>query len=238
MNAGLQILLGLAAADFLTASMHWFEDVYLFYGRFQDSVLLRGIVEQNELHHFYPRAMLALDPIENIRDQVLLCVLILALLAAFAPGHLSRYGPFYVTFLVVATSANYVHRNQHLRDCERPLFWTELMRYGLLVGPSTHRIHHTESCSNYGIVLAPMNALYEATGVFRGLRFLLTRVVGLTECTKPDIGFYVDHYDAELEALNGQECPRRLTRAEYTKYTDALLELHKAKVIPACHVCP
>ena len=65
-NIILQIILGYILADIFTGSFHWFEDTYLDYCI--NMKFFSTVSKENELHHYFPRAMLALSNFESIKE--------------------------------------------------------------------------------------------------------------------------------------------------------------------------
>ena len=74
----LQIIIGFALADILTGAGHWFEDTYLDYCI--DTPIIGSISKDNELHHYFPRSIIAYSYLDNISIALPVTILLLFIL--------------------------------------------------------------------------------------------------------------------------------------------------------------
>ena len=62
-NIALQLFLGLIIADFISGILHWVEDNYIDYCT--DLPIFKDIARDNEMHHYFPRSIIAYSNIEH-----------------------------------------------------------------------------------------------------------------------------------------------------------------------------
>jgi hypothetical protein len=211
LNAVFDVLLALLLVDVLTALLHWTEDTYLWYG--MEVPLLREIAAANEMHHWMPRTITYYGYLEQSRVNVAvtLGVLLLAWLCGVSPR---EHPCFYAVALVAGCMSNVLHRWQHERDCERPRVVTALQRAGVLVGREAHREHHAAAkpSHSYGTVLAPLNRLYDAAGLWAALE-RCAAAAGARACHVRGCAS-----DYEERDRFDEECPRQLTAEDMRRY--------------------
>ena len=124
MNLWLQVLLGVAVTDVLVGTGHWIEDTW--FGYCMTTPLFADIARDNEMHHYFPRAVCATSYLENVSVSTLLSVPLVALVALALFLSLGRsvsavraFAPFLITVYVLFALSALIHRFQHDRDCER-----------------------------------------------------------------------------------------------------------------------
>ena len=59
--------MGFLIADFLAGFLHWFEDTYMDYCMNTGIPLIDQISQENELHHYFPRTILASSDLESMQ---------------------------------------------------------------------------------------------------------------------------------------------------------------------------
>ena len=175
MNAFLQILVGFIIADFNVGFFHWFEDTYLDY--FTDIPFFKDIAQHNELHHYFPRAMLACSAIENVYTAAPF-VIMLGIVLFLVNRRLYTRVPFLIgSILMFTLFGNAAHRVCHYRECESNDFFRILQRVGIICTHEHHRHHHLTSDSKYCIWTPYMNHFLYKINFWKGLEtaiFFLT----------------------------------------------------------------
>ena len=73
-NIILQLIIGFLLADIVTGGFHWLEDSYFDYCT--DIPIIGTIAQDNELHHYFPRSMLAYSYLDHITVSLPLTLLI------------------------------------------------------------------------------------------------------------------------------------------------------------------
>jgi len=74
-NIILQIIIGFFLADFLSGLFHWIEDTYLDYCI--NIPILKDISKGNEMHHYFPRAILAYSYVEHVINSSILAFIVI-----------------------------------------------------------------------------------------------------------------------------------------------------------------
>ena len=141
----IQIILGFFTADILAGLFHWFEDRYLSYCT--KIPFLNKITEGNELHHYFPRSMLANSYIDNIAYSLPAMFVLIFMIFLINKKYVIKYKYFYISFFVFGSLSNLFHRFSHMRDCENNIFIFFLQKTGLLIPHEFHSIHHEKSKS-------------------------------------------------------------------------------------------
>ena len=154
---------------------------------------------------------------------VLVCTVLYALGVA-----VHTYWLLLLTWFVVVSAANVFHMWCHSRPCERPIIADYLMRWGVLVSHEKHAHHHRHpNTDNYGVILAPTNALYEWLGLWTGL----TRAM-CWMCPSVQTDTTLD--TLPLKTPGGHRaCPKPLTlddRARYQRQMRAYLVFQEKKM--------
>lgn len=223
MHAVLQFAVGVVVVDFVTAFLHWFEDNYLYY----DHPWLRQISIENELHHFRPRTITYYSNWESSKSNIVAALLLCAAVRAFLT--FEDYPVLFATLLLFGSSTNVYHKYTHQRDCERPRWVTRLMRTGVLVSRDIHVRHHTADAAtaDYGIVVAPLNTLYDKIGIWKAFERAL-RTCGVHTCKKRGTRAYPVEEQHEYDT----DCPRPLTGEEVADYYRRLRAMYDT--LPKC----
>jgi ubiquitin-conjugating enzyme E2 variant len=124
------LILSWLLADLISGLVHWFEDKYL-----DEST---SVGRDNVLHHTDPEAMTRISWFKNIDGSLVFAIPITcALVVAGAPVWLS-------TAIMMASTANLVHRWAHERRdrVPTPVRWCQSV--GLMVSPRRHNKHHRD----------------------------------------------------------------------------------------------
>jgi hypothetical protein len=216
----LQIVAGIVVADVGTSFFHWMEDTYLWYGH----PVFTQVSIDNEMHHYRPRTITYWNTWQTVENSVYFVVLAVGIFALKLPP--ARYAPFLLTACLTGSTVNLLHKFLHQRDCERPGFVTALQRSGVLVSRATHKRHHSDDVSHrdYGVILAPLNSLYDAIGLWDRLEFGAS-CLGLPPCKKRGANAYGDADESDNFDV---ECPRPLTGEDVAKYYERLRQMFDA----------
>lgn len=224
-----QVVVGVLAADFLTAAAHWFEDTYLPHT--EAPGLLGEIARDNDMHHFIPFSITVGSWWETCRVSAQLMAGLALAFWAMAPRLVARYRTFFVTCAVAMVSANLVHRFQHERECTRPAIVTALQRAGALCSSEQHAVHHENTDVRYGVLLGFTNAAYDSLGVWRALETMLACVGVRPTARKPAVETYKALYDVWLAGNMTRECPEPLTPQHLAEYHRRLTEARRAGLL-------
>jgi hypothetical protein len=213
------ILLGILAADFLTAAGHWFEDSYLPWT--DQRGMIGEISRANELHHVYPYAITASSWWENCVVPIQLSLFVGAFVWLMFPGWARNNSAFFVTMLATASVSNLIHRFSHERDCRRPGVVTMLQRAGILCSRQQHSVHHKIPREKYSVILGFTNAVYDGIGIWKLFEKVLG-AFGVRASHKLGVDSYVR--DSLYEDAVSKECPPRMTPERAEEYKRQLDE--------------
>ena len=208
MQPGVQVLVGLCCADFLTAFFHFFEDTYMPYTDKQ--TILGSVARDNEMHHYVPYSITSSTWRELVKIPLLLSMMVVCAVYIIAPRWSSHHTLLLATAFCVGTLSNVLHKYQHERDCTRPGWITSLMSMGLLVSRDEHKDHHREPTTRYGIITSVGNRVYDGLGIWN----VFERIIPLKRYPKPGIDAYSDDIPKSVKTLTEEECPRHLTQKE------------------------
>lgn len=220
----LQVVAGVVVADVIIASFHWFEDTYFHYC--MTAPIVSIIARENEMHHFYPRDILAFSVWSNMQWTVPIA-LVVALVACLAfPSLYKRYPWALGAAMVVGMTANVLHRFAHKRDCELPpppARW--LYTSGLMVSHAHHAVHHADPRRRFGVVLCATNWVLDTLCAWRVLEAVLG-VFGLRAQHKRPYAEYADIQTARHAEARG-ECPDVISSAEVGRMYSVLDSAHQ-----------
>jgi hypothetical protein len=219
-NITLQIILGILVADVIAGMFHWFEDTYLDYCI--DVPFLREISRDNELHHYFPRAMLAYSYLEHMTVSFPLGMFVLLLLYVVY-RRVFEYTYFIITFAFFSITANIVHRFSHMRECENIWIIRVLQKLGIFCSHDHHSLHHRNVTEKYCVVTEYNNYVLDGIYFWRGLEYLIFIVTGVKPNRKPGYNEYSDihnhmHENAKLK------CPEHPTKKDVDELINNLDE--------------
>jgi len=137
----IQMIIGFLLADLLTGTVHWFEDSYL--GYCNDLPILGTIAKDNELHHYFPRSILAYSYLEHLTIAMPMTLTAIGLLFVSNRSAFKKYFVCILTFTFFSSIANIMHRFSHMRDCETNSVLKNIQKTGLFCSHDHHSIHHT-----------------------------------------------------------------------------------------------
>jgi hypothetical protein len=162
-----QILVGFIVADILSGLFHWFEDTYLDYCI--NIPIIGAISKDNELHHYFPRSILARSYSENIETSLPLALTILLLIYFLNKKLFLKYIYFFISLGFFGGMANLIHRFSHMRDCENNSFIRFLQKTGLLCSHEHHSLHHNLVNQKYCVITEYNNYVLDSIHFWSGL---------------------------------------------------------------------
>lgn len=218
----IQVILGFLVADILGGIFHWFEDTYLDYCI--DVPVLGTISRDNELHHYFPRSILAYSYLEHISVLLPLTIFILLLLW-LCNRSVFKYHYFILSFFFFSVSTNIIHRFSHMRDCENNSFILFLQKTGIFSSHKHHSLHHEKTTEKYCIISEYNNYILDQIYFWRileGLVYITTGVQPNRKLKYEDHSMIHNHMHANAKL----ECPDIPTRKDVDDLIEKLRE-HK-----------
>lgn len=157
-------------ADIISGIFHWFEDTYLDYCI--NIPFLSSISKYNELHHYFPRSIIAHSYYENISEslQLTICVLFVAYLLNKS---IFKNIYFIMTFAIFCSISNLLHRFSHMRECENNWFINFMQNTGIFTSHSHHSLHHTTSTEKYCVISEYNNYILDSIYFWRALEYVI-----------------------------------------------------------------
>jgi ubiquitin-conjugating enzyme E2 variant len=171
------IVAGLIAADLASGVVHWFADTW---GSETMPVLGRRLLRPFRVHHVNPCDFLRRDFIDTNGDVSM--VIIPFLLPGFVLPLDSAVGRAATVFLaamsLAAIPTNQVHQWAHM---PHPPKWVKrLQDCHVILSRREHLRHHAEPhATHYCIALGWCNGVLSATGSFRAIERMITRLTGI-----------------------------------------------------------
>lgn len=220
-NTLTEICFGVLAADLITGVVHWLEDNY---ATIDSSIpFIRNVALDNEMHHYFPRDILAFTHLEHMQITSALTALVLGSIWLMAPGHFKQHLPFYLTLGIICLCANILHRFLHERDHERNVLATYLQKSRVLSSREEHQAHHRMGGLNYCIITPWLNPVLDGLGVWAHLEAALQAILGVKASPKrPYDGYTAIHtLHHELAALDR---PPPVTRQAVAELKNILIE--------------
>ena len=207
-NIGLQIIIGFVLVDIFSGAIHWFEDTYLDYC--VDIPLISELAKDNELHHYFPRTMVAFTYFGNMRNTLIIFVIILLILYLVFRKSFFKYPFFMASFIFWGSTVNLFHRFSHMRECENHFIITYLQKTGILCSHKHHSMHHQTVDSKYCVLSEYTNYLLDSIHFWRVLEYIVFVFTNIKPDRKPAYDDYAEihnymHENAKLE------CPDRPT---------------------------
>lgn len=210
-NILLQIISGFLLADLFTGTVHWFEDTYLDYCI--DIPFLSQIAKDNEMHHYFPRTILAYSHYENVEIYVYIALFIFIVLFIFAKKSMYKYKYFYVVLFLFSVFSNVIHRYSHMRDCELPVFMRMLQKCGIFCSNEFHSVHHEYPTQRYCVNFEYTNYLLEYIHFWRILEYVILIITGISPKRKLGYNDYKEiHSDIHEKAK--EKCPDKPTKED------------------------
>jgi len=209
-NIIIQILLGFILADIVGGIFHWFEDTYLSYCI--NIPFLNKIAVKNEMHHYFPRSIVAKSYLENISTTVLILLIFLPLIYLFYRIN-RNYIYFIISFLFFISISNVIHRFSHMRDCEKNNFIILLQKSGILCSSEHHKIHHEGSNQKYCVISEYNNYILDNIYFWRILEYVIYQLTSIKPDRKPGYDDYykIHNYMHENAKL---PCPKKPSKED------------------------
>lgn len=220
----LQILVGFILADFFGGLSHWIEDCYLDYCI--DLPIFDNIAKDNELHHYFPRSILAYSYLEHMTYTLPFYSVVLCIVYLLYPKLFVLYPYLIGTFFVFSVSINIVHHFSHLRDCETNGFLKVLQKGGIFCSHDHHSLHHTRIKEKYCVIFEYNNYVLDTLLFWRGLEYIIFVLTGFTPTRKQSYDDYAEihnhmHENAKLK------CPDVPTREDVEELEQKLKKYKK-----------
>jgi ubiquitin-conjugating enzyme E2 variant len=195
----LAIVAGALLADLASGIVHWIADTW---GSETMPVLGRRFLHPFRVHHVNPEDFLRRDFIDTNGD-IALVTLPYLVAAWFVPldhglGRVAFVS--LVAFSACALPTNQVHQWAHM---SRPPAWVRrLQRWGLLLSPEQHQVHHTAPyAGNYCITTGWCNQTLTAIDFFPALERIITRLTGMKPRSDDQV------FAASQGAIGGERSP-------------------------------
>jgi hypothetical protein len=190
MHPIVQVIIGYLLADIISGGLHWFEDTYLSYC--SDIPILSDIAKDNELHHYFPRSMLAYSYLDHISVTGPVTLLVMIGVYILNPQLIFKYPWLALSFVVFGVSANIIHRFSHMRDCENHFIVRYLQSLGIFASHTHHSIHHRNSNGGYCVISEYSNMVLDTVGFWDGLEYIVFICTGIS----PEKKLGYDSYSA------------------------------------------
>ena len=167
-----QVIAVWLATDLLSGVFHWMEDAY---GDPAWPVVGRHVTKPNVLHHYVPRAFVTNSWWRSSRLLLGICTVITLTTLA-----LGWFNWMVALAMVLGLNANQVHKWSHRSRRENGPVIGWLQRVHLLQSPSHHHRHHVHGKDSHYCVLTDfLNPVLDGVGFWRGLEWLVARVLGV-----------------------------------------------------------
>lgn len=169
------VLMGFLLADFLSGFAHWAGDTL---GSEQLPILGKHFVKPFRMHHVDPKDITRHDFIETNGNNCLVTLPVLVLLAVLLPARASLF--FYFCVVVVSAAVfvfmtNQFHKWAHADEV--PAGVRVLQRWGLILSPEHHDIHHRAPHDTYYcITVGWLNPLLAKVRFFRAMEAIVGAV--------------------------------------------------------------
>jgi hypothetical protein len=224
MNIIIQIIVGIIIADILTGLFHWFEDTYLYYDI--GIPIISEIAKDNEMHHYFPRNLLAESYLENCWFSLPGTIFIIFLMYLCNKSIFIDYPYFIASFAFFGSLSNIFHRFTHMRNCEKHPILIALQKTGLMCSHEHHSIHHTtEPDGKYCAVTNYTNYFLDSINFWRMLEHGIYLITGIQPSRKKGYDDYSEiqnhiHANAKLE------CPDKPTKQDIEVLKEKLKEYY------------
>ena len=214
----LQIIIGFIIADILTGAFHWLEDSYFNYCI--DIPIISDIAKYNELHHYFPRSMIAYSYFDHITYS-LPVTLIVIFCMILINRQILNYPFFLISFGIFSIFSNIFHRFSHMRECENHPIVNLLQKWGILCSHKHHSLHHKTSYEKYCVITEFNNYILDTFHFWRFLEYIIFLVFQIQPNRKKSYDDYYTiqnrmHFNARLE------CPDRPTMEDIDELKENL----------------
>ncbi len=224
MNIYLEIIIGFIIADIITGTFHWFEDTYLSYCI--NIPILSSISKDNELHHYFPRSILAYSNMESATYSLPASIIFILIMYLLYPKFLFKYKYIFISFFIFSSIANILHKYSHMRDCEKNIILKIIQNTGILCSHDHHEIHHLNGLEKYCVISEYNNYILDNINFWRYLEYIIFIFTGI----KPDRKLTYDNYKIIHNYMHynaKKKCPDTPSREDVEILID---KLHKYKM--------
>lgn len=209
-NIFLQIIIGFVIADIIAGMFHWFEDTYLDYCI--DLPILDVISRDNELHHYFPRSMIAFSYMDHITYTLPITIIVLVLLfLLYRPVY--QYPYLLISFAFFSIVSNIIHRFSHMRECENNFFILFLQRTGILCSHAHHSLHHNSIGEKYCVISEYNNYILDNIYFWKILEYIIYLLTNIKPTRKPSYDEYY-HIHNWMHTNAKLECPITPTKID------------------------
>ena len=223
-NIALQLFLGLIIADFISGILHWFEDNYIDYCT--DLPILKDIARDNEMHHYFPRSIIAYSNIEHTSYTLPFSIIFIICVYIFKRPMLVKYPYFLFSLILFSATSNITHSIVHKRDCENNWFIIFLQKCGILCSHEHHSRHHTLSYEKYCVILQINNYILDTILFWRGLEYIIYLITNKKAIQKPTYDEYSSIHN-HMHANAKLKCPDKPTKEDVDELFKKLDEYKK-----------
>ena len=204
-------MLAIFLADVVGGGAHWFEDTYIHYCTTIPG--LSEIAKHNELHHYFPRAMLQGSYFENVNTTIIISIIIYIILYLLMPSKFTKYPIFFVTFFIFGCLTNLFHRFAHQRECETHFIILQLQKLDIICSHEHHRKHHVSNPhERYCTILPITNYILDNIYFWRLLELIIS-MFGINPDRKPVYKHYESIHNY-MHENSKKECPKRPTEKD------------------------
>jgi len=214
----LQIIIGFLVADIITGGFHWFEDSYLDYCT--DIPILSEIAKDNELHHYFPRSIIAYSYADHIIITLPLTLLVILFMILINRSVL-KYPFFLFSFGVFSIFSNIFHRFSHMRECENHPIIHFLQKYGILCSHKEHSLHNKLVSGKYCVISEYNNYILDTLYFWKFLEYIIFLIFNIKPYQNKQ---YDDYYNIQnrMNFNSRLECPDTPTMKDIDEIKDKL----------------
>jgi len=205
MNVYIQIIIGIILADFLSGLFHWFEDNYIDYCT--NIPLFKDIGFHNELHHYFPRSMLAYSYWDNMSVTFILSILTIGIIYYMNSSLVIEYKYLFGSLFIFGSTANIFHRFSHMRECELPSLIHFLQKYKIIISHTDHSYHHHNTDDSYCTIIPYTNYLLDEMKFWRLLEYIIYACTSIKPAPKKAYNDYKSIYNY-MHLDNKSPCPK------------------------------
>jgi len=225
-NIILQIIIGFFLADFLSGLFHWIEDTYLDYCI--NIPILKDISKGNEMHHYFPRAILKNSYFQNIQITTIITTIVYIIIYLLNKNLLFDYKYLFLILFIFSSISPIIHRFSHMRECEKDPFILFLQNIGIITSNEHHKMHHIDSDLKYCINTPYLNMILDSIYFWRIIEFFIFIISGLKPIRKGTYDSYKLIHTQYHENTKLQ-CPDIINEKDYDILKDNLEKYKKCK---------
>ena len=219
MNIIIQIILGFFIADIVGGFFHWFEDRYINYCT--TIPIIKDIAEDNELHHYFPRAILAYSYTEHVINPIIIAFIGIFIIFLINNSFVLTYKYLFLSLLFFSSIMNIIHRFSHMRDCENNEIVKFLQKIGLILNHESHGVHHEEANQKYCIATIYTNFVLDSLHFWRMLEYIIYLITGIKPKPYAPYDLYYPIHD--YRHINSKlKCPDKPTKKDVQELKEML----------------